>query len=196
MESDVQAQSCEQGGSVTVEAVHQNILDAVKQAFSMFQTVEDYTSLTVEPAEGVVNPPCPVPAFVLSMPSFVRGKETDSGLLAVDLHFEARILGAYDDAGKERKTRELVAAVALFIEGNNFGLPMMGAKFVRSSSDSSLPALAELSPWLIEFQVSICLGPSSEDDFTMPHAVYVSTAPEIGLEHLDKYKLVYEREAE
>ncbi|SIO25857.1 hypothetical protein [Halodesulfovibrio marinisediminis] len=194
MASDVQ--SDKQGGKVAVAAVHQNILDAVKKAFPMFKTIEDYTSLAVKPAEGAVNAPCPVPAFVLSMPSFVRGKDTDAGLLAVDLHFEARIIGAYAGAGKERKTRELAAAVALFIEGNKFGLKMKGAKFVESGSDSSLSALANHSPWLIKFQVSICLGPSSEEKFIMPHAVYVSSSPEIGLKHLDKYKLVYEREAE
>lgn len=191
MEKDLQQNN---NSGVTVEEVHKGILEAVRTAFPLFQTVEDYTSLTIDTEGGAGATPCPLPAFVLSMPSFVRDTETGDGLLAVDLHFEGRILGAFDGADKERKVRELVAAVALLIDGNNFGLPMRGTRFLQAAQDSSLPSLSHLSPWLLEFQVSICLESSSSiDDFIPPDEVYVSMAPEIGLKHIDKYTLVYKR---
>lgn len=189
MENDLQQSD---DGEVTVEAVHKGILEAVRTAFPLFQTVEDYTSLEIDAEGGAGATPCLLPAFVLSMPSFVRGAETGDGQLAVTLHFEGRIFGVHDGALKERKLREFVAAVALLIDGNSFKLPMRGARFLRAAQDLSLSALSHLSPWLLEFQVSICLKPSSSiSDFVSPNEVYVSMAPEIGLKHIDKYKLVY-----
>lgn len=191
MEKNLQ-QNCNSG--VTVEGVHEGILEAVRTAFPLFQTVEDYTSLTIDTEGDATATPCQLPAFVLSMASFTRDTEAGVGLLAVDLHFEGRILGAYDGAGKERKTRELVAALAHLIDGNSFGLPMRGTRFLQAAQDASLPALSHLSPWLLEFQVSICIESSgSIDNFVPPDEVYVSMAPEIGLKHVDKYTLVCKR---
>lgn len=184
MTQDIQSQSSRQ--TVSVSDVHAHVLAAVKEAFPVFTTVEDYTELA-EHSEF----PCPVPAFVLAMPSFVHSAETDADRLIVTLDFEARVFGGSTGDGKERAIRDLVASLALFIDGNKFGLPMQGARFVKASVDTAFPSLASLSPWLLTFQVSICLVSTGDDAFVTPDTVYLSMAPEIGLKHLDKYTKVY-----
>lgn len=183
MTHDTQSQSS--GQTVSVSDVHAHVLEAVKMAFPELATVEDYIEF---PGSGVF--PCPVPAFVLTMPSFVHSAETDAERLIVTLDFEARVLGGATGGDKERTIRDLLAKLALFIDGNRFGLPMQGARFVKASVDTAFPSLASLSPWLLTFQVSLCLK-SDGEAFVTPDTVYLSMAPDIGLKNLDKYTKVY-----
>lgn len=183
MTHDTQSQSS--GQTVSVSDVHAHVLEAVKMAFPELATVEDYIEF---PDSG--DFPCPVPAFVLTMPSFVHSAETDAERLIVTLDFEARVLGGATGGDKERTLRDLLAKLALFIDGNRFGLPMQGARFVKASVDTAFPSLASLSPWLLTFQVSLCLK-SDGEAFVTPDTVYLSMAPDIGLKNLDKYTKVY-----
>lgn len=183
MTQDVQSQSS--GQTVSVSDVHAHVLTAVKEAFPELVTVEDYTEL---PDSG--DFPCPVPAFLLTMPSFAHSADTGAERLLVTLDFEARVFGGSTGEGKERAIRDLVAKLALFIDGNRFGLSMQGARFVKACVDTAFPKFASLSPWLLTFQVSICIR-SEGEEFATPDTVFLSMAPEIGLKHLDKYTKVY-----
>lgn len=180
----------ESSHTVTIENIHQAVLDTVAKAFPLFKTVAEDAPLVTDTGDATGKLPYAAPACIVSMPLFESKKPECADLLPVDLHFELRIVGAYSGEGADRKTRQLAGALAQCIEGNRFGLPMRGAEFVRAKADTTLPALHHLCPWLIEFTLSVYLGTEEGDDFTMPEKVYVSMAPEVGLAHIDKYKLL------
>lgn len=179
-----------QAEEITIEVLQVAIEEALREAFPQV-TVCGYDDLTRKVGSG--RKKFDLPALVLSLPSFEKGGATTTEQLALSLRWELRAVCSKQGGKAELAVRELALRAGVLVDGNNFGLKIKGAEFIAAGEDQFSPELVDLVPWLVEFEQSVCFGSSCfGDDFITPEEVYVSMAPEIGLDHKDKYELVTE----
>ena len=179
-----------QAKEITIEGLQEAIEEALRKAFPK-ANVCGYEALTQR--KGAGRKKLSLPALVLSLGSFEYDVPTATEQLAVTLRWELRVVCSKKGGKAETEVRRFAALTASFINGNRFGFKVKGAQFVAAGEDQFSPELVDLEPWLVEFEQSVCLGSSCfDDDFLTPDEVYVSMAPEIGLENIEKYERVTE----
>jgi len=175
---------------IDLDTAHSAILEALKAQFPAFQTVGDYGVFSVKGSNKLK-----VPAAALYLASF---DSQDSGSIATDqlaitARWELRIVLDKRTQDFERQLCKISADVALWVQGNRFGLPAAPAEFMRAEPDQFDPAVVHLSPWVIEFEQTYLLGQSVWDGSgPVPSAVYVAYEPDTGPEHIDNYEKVNE----
>ncbi|WP_430735167.1 hypothetical protein [Halodesulfovibrio aestuarii] len=175
---------------ITIIALHEAIERALREAFPQVK-VCGYDDLTQK--VGSRRTKLKLPAFVLSLPSFENKAPTATEQLAATLRWELRVVCSKNGERPELEVRELSRIVSTFIDGNRFDLNVKGAQFIAAGEDQFSPELIDYVPWLVEFEQSVSFGTSCFiDDFITPDEVYVSMAPDIGLDHKNKYELVTE----
>lgn len=174
---------------IDIEAVHSAILDGFRAAFPSFQTVDDYGIVTVKRGNGRER--LNTPAALLSMEGMephADGAESGDGRVCVTLRWELRLVLDKRQAGHERDARRLAADVAVWLQGNRFGLKTSPAEFRAAGPDQFGAEIIHLAPWLVEFDLPCMLGASVwEEGDAAPSHVFVGYEPETGPENVEKY---------
>lgn len=172
---------------IVIEDTHDAIQNAIKAAFPSFVTVGGYDS-----AKKSIK--CPA-AFV-ELASIEPGDE-DPGTeqLAIRMRWEILLLLRFNTKSVkksvQREIRTIVGAVAHFVHGNRFGLPVSPAQFVGAYPDEFSPKSGTYEEWRIDFEIEGYLGESVWDgEGIIPETVLLSHTPLIGVEHIDEYKEV------
>lgn len=103
---------------------------------------------------------------------------------------------ATSDIGKpDIYIRAVAADLTQWIDGQTFGLERVDpAVFISADADETDPAMDDYLVWQITFNQGVSFG---EDPFATGNLplqrVWMGIAPEIGKQHVDDYRLIYER---
>lgn len=168
---------------ITLDAVYDGILSAIRDQFPDLVTVEAYP----EDRGKVATPACFIElAGVEADPKLDPG----TGQLAVTAEFEARFLIKTKQPGlnPKREIRRLALAFAAFARMQRWGCPIGGADVIGAFPDDFDPELDQYEVWRVEWRQTIHLGESVWNvPGTTPGAVFVGEAPLIGAAHADEY---------
>ncbi|EKN01119.1 MULTISPECIES: hypothetical protein [unclassified Acidocella] len=155
-----------QNGAVDLDAYHDAVLDALKQEFAIFKTVEDY------PQD---RKPRATPALFVELEELEQANDQDpgTGQQALNLRMVARVIVPASDEKAGRQVRALAAAVASFVHLNKFGQAILAAQVVGAYQDAFSPELDQYLVWKVEWQqvghfgcsVYDCSDPNAEAIF-------------------------------
>ena len=146
---------------INLDQLHQNIIDRIKLQFPALVTVEDYR----EDRKRL-----PVPACLIELTDLEPNPDEDPGTeqLAVLARFDARIVIGFRTTKAQREIRKLAAALATFIQGERFGLPIGPAVVTSITPDDFSPELDQFEVWRVEWQQPVSLGASVWDGSSFP----------------------------
>lgn len=171
--------------SIDLDAAHDAVLAAIRAAFPVFQTVDDYAR---------VSKTIQTPACFLTLAEFEPEEGdggTGTGQLSVALRWEFRVVLGIRDIDSARNVRKLAADIALWGHGNRFGMLAGASRFIRAEPDEFSPKLQHYDPWLVEFEQGILLGESVwSDEGVAPSEILVGYVPDVGPGHEDDYEEV------
>lgn len=171
--------------AVTLDQLHQAILDGIRAQFPDLKTVEDY------PEDRSVLKPPQLPACLVEMTELEASPEDDPGTeqLAAYAGFEARFIIGFRTVKAKRSIRQLAAQFMLGLRGQRWGLPVGAAIPVRAYEDPFIPDLDQFEVWTVEWRQLIHLGVSTwTDEGATPGQPMVGYAPDIGPPHVDDYE--------
>jgi hypothetical protein len=155
------------------------------------------------PDEPEANTRMPVPAILLDVSEMDVDSEIDPGTeqLPTKLSFSAFIIiSGLQDGNTKLQIRMLAAALVSWLkfrhwrDPSNPGtdeepnyLPSDPAMPLGAYRDDFNPALDRYEVWRVDWEQNVYLGESVFDTSFLPSHVWLGIAPEIGLEHKDKY---------
>lgn len=173
------------------------IVADIKARFPSMVNVEFF------PDEPEANTRMPVPAILLDVSEMETDAENDPGTeqSPMKLSFSAFIIiSGLQDGNTKLQIRLLAAALAswlklrLWRDPSNPGdddnpnyLPSDPAMVLGAYRDDFNPALDRYEVWRVDWEQVVYLGESVFDTTFLPDHVWLGLAPEIGLEHKDKY---------
>lgn len=166
---------------ISLDDLHQAILDKIAAQFPDLVTVDDYRD---------DRKTLPVPACLVELTDMEGSPENDPGTeqLCVLSHWEARIIIGFRTADAKREIRKLAGALGAFVHLQRWGLPVSPAEVTSIGPDEFSPELDRYEVWRVEWQQRLNLGKSVWDnDGTIPTQVLVSWSPDIGPDHVDDY---------
>ena len=167
-----------------LDALHQAILDDLRNQFPELKSVEDYPDHRQRVS---------VPAALLELTEMTPVQDEQSGTeqAVMDALFELRYIVGWRGDNQGRLIRRNVAALAQHIHHNRWGQTIQPAQLVACEPDEFSPELDQYLVWRIDFTHQIFLGESVFlDDGTLPQEVYVGVDPRIGPEWEDSYTKV------
>jgi hypothetical protein len=170
---------------VTLDQLHQAILDGIRAQFPDLVTVEDY------PEDRKALLPAQLPACLVEMTELEASPEDDPGTeqLAAYAGFEARFIIGFRTPKAKRAIRERVAQFLLGLRHQRWGLPIAPAIPARAYEDPFSPDMDQYEVWAVEWRHLIHLGATVwTDEGEIPTQVLVGYAPEIGIDHVDDYE--------
>jgi hypothetical protein len=173
---------------ISLDALHQAIIDAVAGQFPDLATVEDYR----EDRKSL-----PLPAVLIELVDLEAAPDEDpgTGQLAMTARFEARVIIGFRTASAEREIRKLAAALGAFARLNRWGMPVGPAEVLTIGPDDFSPELDQYVVWRVDWAQVVHLGASVwVNDGTIPNDVLYSVVPEIGPGNEDAYRNVLEPE--
>lgn len=164
--------------------LHAAIVEQIRAEFPVFQTVEAYR---------LDRKTLPVPACLIELSEMEAPAELDpmTGQLALQTRWEARIvLGFRQAKNPALEIRKMAAALAAFVHGQRWKLPVSPAVVQGAWPDDFAPELEQYECWRVEWEHVIHAGRSVFDDAGVTPAVLYSWAPEIGADHEPDYRPV------
>ena len=170
---------------ITLDALHDAIIAAIRSHYPTLETVADYPDERVR----VTTPAC-----LIELADLDPG-ETDpgTGQQAVLARFQARIIIGFREPATKRAVRTLAASFIAFMRGQRWGLPVGPARFVSAGPDEFSPELDQYEAWLIEWEQTLHLGQTVwRDGGTPPTQIYLGYSPRIGPPHEADYLPVEE----
>lgn len=175
---------------ITLDALHEAILAAIRQKFPQLATVAAYRQ-----DRGSL----PVPACLVELAELEATDELDpgTGRLALQARWEARLIIGFRQGALNPglEIRKLAAALAAWVHMQRWGLPVGAADVLGCWPDDFDPGLEQYECWRVEWQQVIHLGTSDwTDDGATPTDPAVSFAPAVGADHEADY-LHLDREA-
>lgn len=169
---------------LTLDALHTAITGHIRAEFPAWVTVEAYRQ---------DRKTLPVPACLVELVEMEASDELDpmTGQLALLARWEARIvLGFRQAQNPALEIRKMAAALAAFVHGQRWGLPVGAANVQGAWPDDFSPEQEQYECWRVEWQQVIHVGRSVFDDAGVVPAVLYSWAPEIGADHEADYQPV------
>lgn len=137
------------------------------------------------PLRGV---PATLPALALECAGLLPGQDPGNGQTALICQMQARILVARDDAEAEALALRNVAALAILLRAQNWGLELEPVSFIQAQPEADDPALVTCRVWLIEWRQPVLLGETQwlwEDQ--PPGSLMLGFDPNTGAGHEDDY---------
>ncbi|MCK0743567.1 hypothetical protein [Chromohalobacter nigrandesensis] len=162
---------------ITLDSLHQAVLDAITAAFPAIKTVEDYP----DDRQRIQ-----VPAALVELTELAAVPDDDpgTGQLALEAQFELRYVLGWRGVNQGRAIRAQVAALAHFIHQQQWGLPVEPARVAVCEPDEFSPELDQYLVWRIDWSQIVHIGENEWiDDGTPPTEVWVGVSPLIGPEH-------------
>ena len=166
---------------ISLDALHEAVIASIADAFPHLQTVEDYPD-----DKRRIN----APAALIELTEMTAAPDDDpgTGQLALELQFELRYIVGFRGANQGRLIRSNAAALAHFIQHNQWGLPIEGARVMVCEPDAFSPELDQYHVWRIEWAQVVHIGENEWiDDGAPPSEVWVGVSPLIGAEHEEFY---------
>lgn len=171
--------------AVTIESLHEGIKQALSEAFTELKTVDDYPT-----EKGRIATPAAFLDLAALEPD-AEGGEDGTERLVMTLRWELYLVLGLPVPEVKRAVRTLAANVALWVQGNRFGLPVRPAQFIRAEPNDFSPGLERYLPWVVEFEQTVLLGSSVWDaDGVVPTELYLGYEPNTGPDHIDDYERV------
>ncbi|WP_320169952.1 hypothetical protein [Maridesulfovibrio sp.] len=167
---------------INIIEAHTSIVADLKTAFPSC-SIGDYRR-----ENGAVK----APALALELAEIEPGeKNPGTGQLEATFRWVVYPLIHFKTKDAARKVAALVCAVAKFVHGNRFGLPVSAAKFIGGYPEDFKPAKDGYEEWRVEFEFSGYLGESVWDDAGItPQTVYLGYSPLIGAAYKADYQEV------
>lgn len=162
-------------------ALHEAITAHIRAEFLGWVTVEAYRQ---------DRKTLPVPACLVELVEMEAPEDLDpmTGQLALLTRWEARIvLGFRQAKNPALEIRKMAAALAAFVHGQRWGLPVGEARIQGAWPDDFAPEQEQYECWRVEWQQVVHVGRSVFDDAGITPAVLYSWAPEIGEAHEKQY---------
>jgi len=168
---------------VSLDALHQAIIDAIQAKFPDLATVEFYR----EDRKGLQLPAC-----LLELTEWENAPNDDdpqTEQLAVDARFEAHLILGFRTPEVKLAIRKLAASFGAFLRFKRWpGVSCGAAQVIGAYKDDFSPELDEYECWKVEWVQRITLGETVwKNDGTVPIAVFIGFTPEVGVPHVDKY---------
>lgn len=164
--------------------LHQKVIERLREQFPAYATVDDYR----EPGEDRTQ--LAVPALLIQMTDLERAPDTDpqTGQKAFAGIWEATIIMGFRHAAVDRAIRDAVGALAVFVDGQRWGLPDVAPAVVTLGGvDDFSAATAAFKSWRLEWRQVMFLGDDAwEAGGTVPRAL-ASWVPKIGIPHVGTY---------
>jgi len=154
--------------NIDLEALMEAVVTRIAVAFPAFSTVSDYDALR----SGLA-----IPACLITLEDFEAEPDANplTGQLAVMVRWRARVVIGFKTPSAKREIRKLAAALALFIHGQRWGLPVEAAAVTVIAPDDFEPALDQFEVWSVDFQQTVHLGESVwVNDGSIPDLVFSS----------------------
>lgn len=167
---------------ISLDLLHQAIIDAVAAQFPALVTVEDYR----EDRRSL-----PLPAVLIELVDLDAAPDSDpgTGQLAMTAQFEARVIIGFRTSAAQREIRKLATALGAFAHLQRWGLPIGPAEVLTIGPDDFSPELDQYVVWSVQWQQDVHLGDSVwTNDGTIPQDVLYSYAPDIGPENEPDYE--------
>lgn len=167
--------------AVDLDDLHTTILAQLGEAFPGIATIDDYPDDRRR---------IPVPAVLVELTELTAVPDEDpgTGQLALEAQFELRYLVGFRGANQGRLIRRNIAALAHFIQHNQWGQPVEPARVMVCEPDAFSPELDQYLVWRIEWAQIVHIGENEWlDDGEPPNEVYVGIAPLIGPDNEETY---------
>lgn len=163
--------------------LHAAIVARIAAEFPAWQTVEAYRQ---------DRKSLPVPACTIELAEMEAADDLDpmTGQLAMLTRWEARIVIGFRQAGNPAlEIRKMAAALAAYVHGQRWGLPVGAANVQGAWPDDYAPELEQYECWRVEWTQVVHLGKSAfADDGVVPSVLHYSWAPDIGAAHEQDYE--------
>ncbi|MDH1012534.1 hypothetical protein N5J43_22715 [Pseudomonas nicosulfuronedens] len=159
------------------------LLDTVEQALST-----RLTEIGAFLRGPLTQTPATLPALALEYAGLLPGRDPGNGQTALICRLQTRILVARDDAQAEALVLRTVAALAVLLRGQNWGLELEPVSFIQAQPELDNSALAACRVWLVEWQQPVLLGETEwpwEDQ--PPGSLMLGFDPQTGPGHEDDY---------
>lgn len=166
---------------ISLDALHQAIIDRIAAQFPAVVTVEDYR----EDRKRI-----PLPAILIELDELDGAPDDDPGTeqLAARARWVARIIIGFRTANAEREIRKLAAALGAFIHQQRWGQPVEAAQVLSIAPDTFDPELDQYVVWSVEWQQVVHLGASVwVPDGELPETVLYSYVPRVGEPYEPEY---------
>lgn len=160
---------------ITLDQLHDSILNAIRSKFPNLQTVEAY-----RPDRKSI----PLPACFLELEEFETADDApDPGTeqLAVMARFSARFLISFKSSQPKLTIRKLAAAFAAFARFKRWGLPVGPAEVIGAYPDDFDIELDQFECWRVEWRQVIHLGEGIWNDQAFTGEPVFSWSPHIGI---------------
>lgn len=167
---------------ISLDALHQSIIDAIAAQFPDLVTVEDYRE---------DRRTLPLPAVLVELVDLEAAPDSDpgTGQLAMTAQFEARVIIGFRASAAQREIRKLSAALGAFVHLQRWGMPVGPAEVVTIGPDAFSPELDQYVVWTVTWQQDVHLGESVwTNDGTIPADVLYGYAPDIGPANEPEYE--------
>ncbi|WP_447745115.1 hypothetical protein [Pseudomonas nicosulfuronedens] len=132
--------------------------------------------------------PTTLPALALEYAGMLPGQDPGNGRTALLCRLQARILVTRDDREAEQLALHNVAALAVLLRAQNWGLELEQVSFIQAQPELDNTALAACRVWLVEWQQPVLLGETEwpwEDQ--PPGSLRLGFEPQTGPGHEDDY---------
>lgn len=172
----------DQNTEVSLDTLHDVIIQQIQAQFSNLQTVEfyrtDYSGLAI-------------PACLLEITEFENEPAEDPGTeqLAVNARFEARLIIGFKTPKAKLEIRKLATAFAAWVKFRKWpGAPSGEAQVIGIYEDHLDPALNQYEVWRVEWTQLLFLGSNVWlGEGVVPTTVMLGFAPDIGIGHETDY---------
>lgn len=159
------------------------LLDAVEQTLSA--RLNEIGTFLRGPLKQV---PAVLPALALEYSGMLPGQDPGNGQTALICRLQARLLVTRENAEAEALAVRNVAALAVLLRAQNWGLELEPVSFIQAQPELDNPALATCRVWLVEWQQPVLLGDAEwpwEDQ--PPGNLVIGFDPQTGPGHEDEY---------
>ncbi|MBY6056764.1 hypothetical protein [Leisingera daeponensis] len=160
--------------NLDLDALHEAILDKIREQFPNLLTVEDYDA-----DRKKLN----VPAVLLELVDMEAAPDSDggSGQLPVVSKWAARVVFGFQQENVKREVRKLAGALGVFVHQNRWGQPVSPATVTIIGPDAFDPDFDRFEVWAVEWDQKIDLGENVwTGEGVVPGVVKIGFTPDIG----------------
>lgn len=160
--------------NLDLDALHEAILERIRDQFPALLTVEDYDADRKK---------LTAPAVLLELVDMEAAPDDDggSGQLPVVSKWAARVVFGFEQANAKREVRKLAGALGAFVHQNRWGEQVGPAAVTIIGPDAFDPDFDRFEVWAVEWDQKIDLGENVwTGEGVVPGVVKIGFAPDIG----------------
>lgn len=166
---------------MTLSDYIETIASSIRTALPVFSLVEEYS----EQKKRFITP-----AVFLEVSSLDREDDPGTGEVAMSVRVDCYVVVSFKTHKAKAVVRDLSSDLAVHLHGNRFGMPVAPSQLIGCYPDGFGDDQEQFETWRVEFDQVVHLGQNVwDEEGILPVEVYLGIAPEVGVEHVDKYFL-------